>query len=170
MDNVHSAEALTHVENFQTLWISFVNVFTECSNAPTPSTTTFEDGMRRLRLAHQFLLESLSTIQHHAFQLRETYRKQNMSATEFALGRNAAATISPTSVESSKSSADGVAPPSVRTTLDPSPCVVLDLITKKVACVEENMELATEIMHTIKLTTSTADWTRFALILSRGAR
>ena len=160
---LHSADALSTVENHNVLWSSFCVTFNECSGAPLPTNLAFEDALRRLHLAHRFLKESLSKLQHHSFQMQEACRLAQMSAHEFA-GVNAVAVDGGSEASKEPDSAE------IRNNNNPIPFQVVNLVTKKVACIEENVELATEILYSVKWTTSAADWTRFALILTRGMK
>ena len=151
-----TTQAIRSVENFQTLYTSFVSIFNECSSSPIPSELSFEDAMRRLHLAHQFLLESLTKIQHNSFAMHEICRNQKMTPQEFIGKINTTTTTIQKETNTSTSKENQ------------SPKIYLDLITKKLLKMEENMEVATEILHTIEWTTSASAWTRYALILSRG--
>ena len=155
----HSAEALSLVDNYQLLWSSFCNTFTECSALFTTTTVTvpFEDGMRRLRLAHRFLTDCLQKLQTESFRMQEGCRVKQLSSSEFA-GLNNTTANSDDPVEEDCQPKKLV------------PYKVVDLVRAKVAGIEENIELATELLHSLTHTTSAADWTRFALLLNRGSQ
>ena len=155
----HSAEALSLVDNYQLLWLSFCNTFTECSALLSTTTVTiaFEDGMRRLRLAHRFLTDCLKELQTESFRMQEGCRVEQLASSEFA-GLHTAAANNDDPVREDRQPKKLV------------PYKVVDLVRAKVAGIEENIELATELLHSLKHTTSAADWTRFALLLNRGSQ
>ena len=155
----HSAEALSLVDNYQLLWLSFCNTFTECSALFSTTTVTiaFEDGMRRLRLAHRFLTDCLKKLQTESFRMQEGCRVEQLGSSEFAGLHNTTANNDDPVNED-------------RQPKKLVPYKVVDLVRAKVAGIEENIELATELLHSLKHTTSAADWTRFALLLNRGSQ
>ena len=182
---IHSGSALSSLESFATLWSAFVQTFSECASMSLTMTgddaARFEDSMRRLRLAHQFLKESLVTIQRQTFLTNEACRTSKMSAFEFATGRTttrdcgapAASPLKQDGTSTKKTAAKNVETKEkvgTRAGGDLSASSVIDLVDKKVANAEENMEVADEVLHTVSWETSTADWTRFSLILSRGSK
>jgi hypothetical protein len=214
---IHSADALSTMENFQLLWTSFCNTVSECSNQSSAATTNvvFEDAMRRLRLAHRLLTESLVKIQHYSFQMQEICRQEQMSCSVFTgmhhnidttnNNGNSGNDINKILVDDNDSNNDNyshgsnsnnnskngddkgnkssgnhsssnnensneVGQPPTCQSKQLTPSKMIDLVTKKLSIIEENMDLATEILHSIELKTSTSDWMRFALIVSRGSK